>query len=163
MAYNGKRMSFGREYIIPTAFDPRLLETVAPAVAKAAMESGVARRPIQDWDEYREQLRKRMGLDNKLINSLTEKAKSNPKRVVFTEANNVNMLAAASITKREGICIPILLGNEERISKIAAENNIDINGIEIVNLRHDREEARRCRYAKYMAEKLAVRDTLIRV
>ena len=155
LAYNGKRMSFGREYIIPTAFDPRLLETVAPAVAKAAMESGVARRPIQDWDEYREQLRKRMGLDNKLINSLTEKAKSNPKRVVFTEANNVNMLAAASITKREGICIPILLGNEERISKIAAENNIDINGIEIVNLRHDREEARRCRYAKYMAEKLA--------
>lgn len=101
LAYNGKRMSFGREYIIPTAFDPRLLETVAPAVAKAAMESGVARRPIQDWDEYREQLRKRMGLDNKLINSLTEKAKSNPKRVVFTEANNVNMLAAASITKRE--------------------------------------------------------------
>lgn len=155
LAYNGKRMSFGREYIIPTAFDPRLLETVAPAVAKAAMESGVARRPIQDWDEYREQLRKRMGLDNKLINSLTEKAKSNPKRVVFTEANNVNMLAAAAITKREGICVPILLGNEERISKIAAENNIDINGIEIVNLRHDREEARRCRYAKYMAEKLA--------
>ncbi|MCK9154934.1 MAG: NADP-dependent malic enzyme [Paludibacteraceae bacterium] len=154
LAYNGKRMTFGREYIIPTAFDPRLLETVAPAVAKAAMESGVARRPITDWNAYCEQLRKRMGKDNKLINSLTEKAKSNPKRVVFTEGNNVNMLTAASITKREGICIPVLLGNEERITKIAADNNIDISGIEIVNLRHDREEARRNRYAKYISEKL---------
>ena len=95
LAYGGKRMSFGREYIIPTAFDPRLLETVAPAVAKAAMDSGVARRPIQDWNAYRDELRKRMGMDNKLINSLTEKAKTAPKKVVFTEANNVNMLASA--------------------------------------------------------------------
>lgn len=155
LAYGGKRMSFGRDYIIPTAFDPRLLETVAPAVAKAAMESGVACRDITDWDAYRKQLRKRMGLDNTLINNLIEKAKSNPKRVVFTEANNVNMLSAASTSKKEGICIPILLGNEERILKVANENNIDISGIEIVNLRHDREEARRNRYAKYIAEKLA--------
>lgn len=155
LAYGGKRMSFGREYIIPTAFDPRLLETVAPAVAKAAMESGVARRPIEDWNAYRDELRKRMGMDNKLINSLTEKAKTAPKKVVFTEANNVNMLAAAASAKKEGICIPILLGNEERISKIAVENNIDIDGIEIVNLRHDREEERRVRYAKHVAQKLA--------
>jgi malate dehydrogenase (oxaloacetate-decarboxylating)(NADP+) len=155
IAYNNKNMKFGREYLIPTAFDPRLLETVAPAVAKAAIDSGVARRPITDWAEYKEQLRKRMGLDNKLFSSLTEKAKTNPKRVVFTEANNINMLNAASITKQEGICIPILLGNEERITKIAAENNINIEGIEIINLRHDREEERRNRYAQYVSEKLA--------
>lgn len=155
IAYNNRNMKFGREYLIPTAFDPRLLETVAPAVAKAAIDSGVARRPITDWEEYKEQLRKRMGLDNKLFSSLTEKAKTDPKRVVFTEANNVNMLNAASIAKQEGICVPILLGNEERITKIATENNINIEGIEIVNLRHDREEERRNRYAAYVSEKLA--------
>ncbi|MBO5828469.1 MAG: NADP-dependent malic enzyme [Paludibacteraceae bacterium] len=154
IAYNNKKMKFGREYIIPTALDPRLLETVAPAVAEAAMKSGVARRAIENWDEYKEQLRARMGLDNKFLDALTVTAKANPKRVVFTEANNVNTLQAASIVKKDGICIPILLGNEERISKIAKENNIDISGIEIVNLRHDREEERRNRYAAYLAEKL---------
>ena len=155
IAYNNKNMKFGPDYIIPTAFDPRLLETVAPAVAKAAMDSGVARKSIENWNDYKAELRARMGLDNKLIGNLTEAAKANPKRVVFTEANNANTLQAASQTKKEGVCIPILLGNEERISKIAAENNIDIEGIEIINLRHDREEARRVRYAKYVSEKLA--------
>ncbi len=155
VAYNNRNMKFGRKYLIPTAFDPRLLETVAPAVAKAAIDSGVAQRVITDWDAYKEQLRERMGLDNKLLNSLTASAKAHPKRVVFTEANNVNMLNAASICKQEGICVPILLGNEERITKIAAENNINIDGIEIVNLRHDREEERRCRYAQYVSGKLA--------
>jgi malate dehydrogenase (oxaloacetate-decarboxylating)(NADP+) len=155
IAYNNRNMKFGKKYLIPTAFDPRLLETVAPAVAKAAMTSGVAQHPITDWDAYRDQLRRRMGLDNKLLNSLTASAKASPKRVVFTEANNVNMLTAASICKQEGICIPILLGNEERTEKIAKENNIDIEGIEIVNLRHDREEERRNRYAAYASEKLA--------
>ncbi len=155
IAYNNKSLKFGPDYIIPTAFDPRLLETVAPAVAKAAMESGVARKNITDWDAYKAELRTRMGLDNKLIGQMSEAAKKDPKRVVFTEANNVNTLKAASQTKKDGICIPILLGNEERIAKIAAENNIDIEGIEIVNLRHDREEARRNRYAKYVSEKLA--------
>jgi malate dehydrogenase (oxaloacetate-decarboxylating)(NADP+) len=155
IAYNNKNMKFGPDYIIPTAFDPRLLETVAPAVAKAAMDSGVARKNIENWNDYKAELRARMGLDNKLIGNLTEAAKANPKRVVFTEANNTNTLQAASQTKKEGVCIPILLGNEERISKIATENNIDIEGIEIINLRHDREEARRVRYAKYLSEKLA--------
>ncbi len=155
IAYNNKNLKFGPDYIIPTAFDPRLLETVAPAVAKAAMESGVARKNITDWDAYKAELRARMGLDNKLIGQLTEAAKKDPKRVVFTEANNVNTLKAASQTKKDGVCIPILLGNEERIAKIAAENNIDIDGIEIINLRHDREDARRNRYAKYISEKLA--------
>jgi malate dehydrogenase (oxaloacetate-decarboxylating)(NADP+) len=152
-AYNSSSIKFGREYIIPKPLDPRLLETVAPAVAKAAIESGVARRKIEDWDAYSEQLRQRMGLDNKLIRGLTEKAKENPKRVVFAEANNINMLKAAQIARTEGLCIPILLGNEERIAKIIAEHHIDLDGVEIVNMRHDREEARRQRYAHMLADK----------
>lgn len=155
IAYNKKNLKFGKDYIIPAAFDPRLLETVAPAVAKAAMESGVARKNIENWDEYKAELRARMGLDNTLIGNMTEAAKKNPKKVVYTEANNANTLSAASTAKKEGICIPILLGNEERIAKIANENGIDIEGIEIINLRHDREEARRNKYAKYISEKLA--------
>ncbi len=152
-AYNSSSIKFGREYIIPKPLDPRLLETVAPAVAKAAIESGVARKKIEDWDAYSEQLRQRMGLDNKLIRGLTEKAKENPKRVVFAEANNINMLKAAQIARTEGLCIPILLGNEERIAKIIAEHHIDLDGVEIVNMRHDREEARRQRYAHMLADK----------
>lgn len=155
IAYGGKKMKFGREYLIPAALDPRLLETVAPAVAKAAMDSGVARKQIENWEDYKAELRARMGLDNTLIGSLTETAKADPKRVVFTEANNANTLQAASIARKDGICKPILLGNEERIAKIANENNINIDGIEIINLRHDREEERRNRYAKYVSEKLA--------
>ncbi|MCQ2224980.1 MAG: NADP-dependent malic enzyme [Paludibacteraceae bacterium] len=155
IAYNKKNLKFGKDYIIPAAFDPRLLETVAPAVAKAAMESGVARKNIENWDEYKAELRARMGLDNTLIGNMTEAAKKNPKKVVYTEANNANTLQAASTAKKEGICIPVLLGNEERIAKIANENGIDIEGIEIINLRHDREEARRNKYAKYISEKLA--------
>jgi malate dehydrogenase (oxaloacetate-decarboxylating)(NADP+) len=152
-AYNTKHLSFGRQYIIPKPLDPRLLITVAPAVAKAAMESGIARKPIEDWDKYADELRHRMGLDNKLIRGLTEKAKENPKRVVFAEANHINMLKAAQIARSEGICVPILLGNEERIEKIIAENTIELEGVEIVNLRHDREEAKRQRYAKMLTAK----------
>jgi Malic enzyme len=152
-AYNTKHLSFGRQYIIPKPLDPRLLLTVAPAVAKAAMATGIARRPITDWDKYADELRQRMGLDNKLIRGLTEKAKENPKRVVFAEANHINMLKAASIARSEGICIPILLGNEERIEKIAKENEIDLTGVEVVNLRHDREDAKRHKYAKILTEK----------
>lgn len=120
-AYNNKKLKFGREYIIPKPLDPRLLETVAPAVAKAAIDSGVAQKPILDWNAYRQQLRERMGLDNKLLRALTERAKENPKRVVFAEANNINMLQAASMAKSEGLCIPILLGNEEKIEKLPAK------------------------------------------
>jgi len=152
-AYNTKHLSFGRQYIIPKPLDPRLLLTVAPAVAKAAMETGIARRPISDWDKYADELRQRMGLDNKLIRGLTEKAKENPKRVVFAEANHINMLKAAQIARAEGICIPILLGNEERIEKIARENEIDLTGVEVVNLRHDREDAKRQKYAKILTAK----------
>ncbi len=152
-AYNTNSLSFGPQYIIPKPLDPRLLVTVAPAVAKAAMESGIARKPIKDWDKYAEELRMRMGLDNKLINGLTEKAKENPKRVVFAEANHSNMLKAAQVARAEGICIPILLGNEEIIEKKYRKHNIELDGVEIINLRHDREEARRKKYAKMLTAK----------
>jgi len=152
-AYNTTHLSFGREYIIPKPLDPRLLMTVAPAVAKAAIASGVARKTEMDWDTYDESLRQRMGLDNKLIRGLTEKAKENPKRVVFADANHPNMLKAASVARAEGICIPVLLGNEERIQKIIAENGIELEGVEIVNLRHDREESSRQKYATIYSRK----------
>lgn len=152
-AYNTSNLSFGRQYIIPKPLDPRLLVTVAPAVAKAAIETGIARKPITDWDKYQDELRLRMGLDNKLLRGLTEKAKENPKRVVFAEANHINMLKAAAEARSEGICIPILLGNEEIIGKLISNNNIDLEGVEIVNLRHDREFANRERYAKILAAK----------
>ncbi|MBR5298169.1 MAG: NADP-dependent malic enzyme, partial [Parabacteroides sp.] len=154
-AYKLKRTTFGRDYILPKALDPRLLTRVSCAVAKAAIESGVARTTISDWDEYANHLREMMGYDNKLLRSFTDMAKANPKRVVFAEANHVNMLKAAVEAKAEGICIPILLGNEERLAKIAAEENISLEGIEIVNLRHDRETERRHRYAKILSEKRA--------
>lgn len=146
-AYNSSNLCFGKEYIIPKPLDPRLLVTVAPAVAKAAIASGVANSVIDDWDAYEDELRQRMGIDNKLMRALTEKAKENPMRVVFAEANHLNMLKAAQVARDEGICIPILLGNEERINKIINDNNIDLEGVEIINMRHDREEERRQRYA----------------
>ncbi|MBC5633088.1 NADP-dependent malic enzyme [Parabacteroides hominis] len=154
-AYKLKRTTFGRDYILPKALDPRLLTRVSCAVAKAAIESGVSRRTITDWEGYANHLREMMGYDNKLLRSFTDMAKANPKRVVFAEANHVNMLKAAAEAKAEGICIPILLGNEERLEKIAAEENISLEGIEIVNLRHDRETERRHRYAKILSDKKA--------
>jgi malate dehydrogenase (oxaloacetate-decarboxylating)(NADP+) len=152
-AYNTNNLSFGRQYIIPKPLDPRLLVTVAPAVAKAAIETGIARKPITDWEKYEDELRHRMGLDNKLLRGLTEKAKENPKRVVFAEANHINMLKAAAEARSEGICIPILLGNEEIIGKLIKNNSIDLEGVEIVNLRHDREFVNRERYAKMLSAK----------
>ena len=154
-AYKLKRTTFGRDYILPKALDPRLLTRVSCAVAQAAIDSGVSRRTITDWEGYANHLREMMGYDNKLLRSFTDMAKANPKRVVFAEANHGNMLKAAAEAKAEGICIPILLGNEERLQKIAAEENISLEGIEIVNLRHDRETERRHRYAKILSEKKA--------
>jgi malate dehydrogenase (oxaloacetate-decarboxylating)(NADP+) len=152
-AYNLSRISFGRSYIIPKPLDPRLLTTVAPAVARAAIGSGVARINITDWDAYNNKLRELMGYDNKMLRHFVDTARQKPKRVVFSEANHLNMLKAAETAKAEGVCFPILLGNEERIEKMAVENNIDLAGIEIVNLRHDREEERRVKYAKLLTEK----------
>lgn len=152
-AYSVKKLRFGKEYIIPKPLDPRLLTTVAPAVAKAAMASGVARKPITDWEEYDHKLRDLMGLDNKMIRRLYEMARQNPKRVVFSETNHLSMLKAAETAYAEGICRPILLGNEEKIANVARENQISLEGMEIVNLRHDREEERRMRYATILTEK----------
>ena len=154
-AYKLKRTTFGRDYILPKALDPRLLTRVSCAVAKAAIDSGVSRKTITDWEGYANHLREMMGYDNKLLRSFTDMAKANPKRVVFAEANHVNMLKAAAEAKAEGICFPILLGNEERLAKIAAEENISLDGIEIVNLRHDRETERRHRYSRILTDKKA--------
>ena len=154
-AYKLKLTTFGRDYILPKALDPRLLTRVSCAVAKAAIDSGVSRKTITDWEGYANHLREMMGYDNKLLRSFTDMAKANPKRVVFAEANHVNMLKAAAEAKAEGICFPILLGNEERLAKIAAEENISLEGIEIVNLRHDRETERRHRYARILSDKKA--------
>ena len=152
-AYNMKKISFGRDYIIPKALDPRLLTIVAPAVARAAMESGVAAKSIEDWGAYEEKLQRMMGMDNKMLRHFYDIARQNPKRVVFSESLHINMLKAAEAALAEGICQPILLGNEEKLANVAAENGIELTGITIVNLRHDREEERRTRYAKLLAEK----------
>jgi malate dehydrogenase (oxaloacetate-decarboxylating)(NADP+) len=142
MAYNKTNLEFGPEYIIPKPLDPRLITTVAPAVAKAAIESGVAQAPISDWNAYTEQLSQRMGLDNKLIDRLTTRAKTDPKRVVFAEADHYKILKAAQVCRNEGIAIPILLGNREKIARIADENNIRIDGLEVIDPRSDEEADR---------------------
>lgn len=152
-AYDMTSLKFGRDYILPKPLDPRLLTTVAPAVARGAMESGVARRPITDWDAYQLTLRRLMGHDTKMIRRMTDEAKNDPKRVVFGEANTDNMLRAAVSARNQGICQPILLGNEEMIQKRAERLGLDIKGITIVNLRHDREALRRERYAQDFARR----------
>ena len=154
-AYKLKRTTFGRDYILPKALDPRLLTRVSCAVAKAAIDSGVSRKTITDWEGYANHLREMMGYDNKLLRSFTDMAKANPKRVVFAEANHVNMLKAAAEAKAEGICSEADAQDEERLAKIAAEENISLDGIEIVNLRHDRETERRHRYARILTDKKA--------
>jgi malate dehydrogenase (oxaloacetate-decarboxylating)(NADP+) len=152
-AYGLSVLSFGRDYIIPKPMDPRLLTRVSTAVAKAAIQSGVAKKMITDWDAYEDRLRDLMGYDNKLIRELTDMAVKNPKRVVFAEGGHENMLKAAAQVRDEKIAYPILLGNDERIEKLAAQHHIDLEGIEIVNLRHDREADRRIRYAALLAQK----------
>ena len=152
-AYGRANLKFGREYIIPTPFDPRLLTAVSPAVARGAMESGVARRPIEDWAAYDEKLLRLKGNDRKFTRRLNEAARTSPKRVVFAEANTDNMLRAATIAAADGMCVPILLGNEEMIQKRADRLGLDISGLEIVNLRHDREAPRREKYAAKLSEK----------
>lgn len=152
-AYNMNDMKFGPDYILPKALDPRLLGVVATAVARGAMESGVAQRPITDWEAYGVKLRSLMGYDNKIVRNLAAQARQNPKRVVFGEGNTDNMLRAAVLAAREGICKAIVLGNEEMIQKRADRLGIDISNVEIVNLRHDREADRRMRYAEHLSSK----------
>ena len=153
--YKVNNFVFGRDYFIPKPVDPRLITDVSMAVAKAAMDSGVARKDIEDWDEYAAHLKALIGQESKLIRKLYETARRNPKRVVFAEGIHPTMLKAAVEAKNEGICHPILLGNDERIAKLAAELELSLEGIEVVNLRHDREAERRERYAHILADKRA--------
>jgi malate dehydrogenase (oxaloacetate-decarboxylating)(NADP+) len=153
MAYNQQNMSFGPEYIIPKPLDPRLLATVAPAVAKAAIDSGVAQKTIDNWDAYAVELNKRLGLDNQLMRVIGNKARKGPKRLVFAEADNQKILKAASIVYDEGLAYPILLGDPEKINMIADKNNIDLTDIPIIDPRSDENEAKREHYADLFFKK----------
>ena len=143
LAYNEKSILFGPTYIIPKPLDPRLLSTVAPAVAKAAIESGVARTPITNWDNYVLSLNKRLGLDNQLLRIIGSKARKDPRHIIFPEGDNVKMLKAAQICADEGICFPILLGEEKKIQRIAEINGVDLEGITIVDPKTDENEEKR--------------------
>ncbi len=132
LAYGHSNLSFGRDYIIPKPVDPRLITAVSPAVAKAAMDSGVATHPIEDWDAYRIQLSKRLGLDNSLTRALIRRAKRDPKRVVFTDGEDISVLKAVQVIVEEGIALPILLGNEKKIKSLMEEHHIELNGVKII-------------------------------
>ncbi len=153
MAYNEKNISFGENYIIPKPLDPRLLSTVAPAVAKAAMESGVAQTPITDWDGYINSLNKRLGLDNQVMRVIGNKARRDPKRIVFAEADNVKILKSAQIIFDDGIGYPILLGDENKIREIAKTNGIGIDDLPIFDPRSDAMEEKRNQYAEIFFSK----------
>ncbi len=153
MAYNEKSIVFGPNYIIPKPLDNRLLSTVAPAVAKAAMDSGVAREPITDWHAYTNKLNERLGIDNQLLRVIGNKARKNPKRVVFAEAENQKILKTAQLVQDEGCAYPILLGDPKKIRRIAAENGIDIDGMPIIDPKSDEAEERRVRYGDLFFEK----------
>ena len=153
--YHVNNFTFGPDYFIPKPVDPRLITEVSMAVAKAAIESGVARKPITDWDAYRQHLKELMGQESKLTRQLYDTARRDPQRVVFAEGIHPTMLKAAVEAKSEGICHPILLGNDEAIGKLAKELDLSLEGIEIVNLRHPKESARRERYARILSEKRA--------
>lgn len=153
LAYNQSNMSFGPLYIIPKPLDPRLLSTIAPAVAKAAMESGVAQKSITNWDGYVLELNKRLGLDNQLFRVVSNKARRDPKRLVFAEADNLKILKAATIIYDEGIAYPILLGDPEKINRIADANSIDLSDIPIVDPRSDAMESKREFYGELFFKK----------
>ena len=153
-AYHVRNFTFGPDYFIPKPVDPRLITEVSMAVAKAAMDSGVARTPIKDWKAYRQHLRELMGQESKFTQNLYDTARSNPKRVVFAEGTHPTMLEAAVRAKEEGICFPILLGNDVQIRKIAEELKLNLEGIEILNLRNDTQNERRHRYAQIFAKKM---------
>ena len=153
LAYSEKTISFGVDYIIPKPLDPRLLTTVAPAVAKAAMESGVAKYPITDWETYKLELNKRLGLDNQLSRVIGNKARKDPKRVVFADAENIKILKVAQLVVEEGVGYPILLGDAKRIMKLAADNSIDIEDIPIIDPKADDTEELRKQFATLFYER----------
>ena len=153
MAYGEKNIVFGPDYIIPKPLDPRLLSVVAPAVAKAAMESGVAQSSITDWDRYTNELNRRLGLDNQVLRVIGNKARRNPKRIVFAEADNSKILKAAQLVFDEGVGYPILLGDEIKIKKIAEELGIDIEGLPILDPRSEATEEKRNQYGEIFFQK----------
>ncbi|SNR55127.1 phosphate acyltransferase, partial [Hymenobacter mucosus] len=150
-AYGDNTLTFGRTYLIPKPLDPRLITAVSPAVAKAAMESGVARVQIPDWFAYEDELRARLGVNQKLMNRITQAARNNPKRVVFAEGDTYKILKAAQILHDEGIALPILLGNRQKIERLALENNLDLEGCQIIDILQ--EEAKREEYAELLYQK----------
>lgn len=153
LAYNERTITFGNDYIIPKPLDPRLLATVAPAVARAAMESGVAKYPIQDWEAYELELNKRLGLDNQLSRVIGSKARKDPKRVVFADAENIKVLKVAQLVVEEGVGYPILLGDTKRILKLAAENSIDLEDMPIMDPKSDETEELRKQFADMFYER----------
>ncbi|MEO6233194.1 MAG: NADP-dependent malic enzyme [Ferruginibacter sp.] len=148
LAYNEKTISFGPHYIIPKPLDPRLLATVAPAVARAAMESGVAKYPIEDWEAYELELNKRLGLDNQLSRVIGNKARKDPRRVVFADAENIKILKVAQLVIEEGVGYPILVGDEKKIRKIAMANSIDLEDMPIIDPKSDETDELRKRFAE---------------
>ncbi|HIP32819.1 MAG TPA: NADP-dependent malic enzyme [Crocinitomicaceae bacterium] len=152
-AYGEKNISFGKEQFIPKPIDPRLIYYVAPAVAKAAMDSGVAQKPIEDWDAYEMELKNRLGLDNKLIRNITEKGQRSPKRVVFAEADNLNILKAAQTSFEEGVAFPILLGKKDKIEALIEEFNIELEEALIIDPKCDEERERRQLFGEAFFEK----------
>jgi malate dehydrogenase (oxaloacetate-decarboxylating)(NADP+) len=152
-AYKVTNLSFGRDYIIPKPLDPRLITHVATAVAKAAIETGVARVAITDWKAYEIELMKRMGLYDKLVDDIRNRAIQNPKTIAFADANNVKVLKAVQSVVNEGIAVPVLLGNEQQIIQTATENNIDLIGTQIIDIHSSAEEERRKRYAQILYRK----------
>jgi malate dehydrogenase (oxaloacetate-decarboxylating)(NADP+) len=153
MAYNKVNLQFGTDYIIPKPLDPRLITCVAPAVAQAAMDSGVALHPIKDIEAYKTELLRRMGNNNKLMDRLSNRAKTNPKKVVFAEADNYKILKAAQIVYNDGIALPILLGNKSKIKEICDEHNINLNGTLVIDPREDAEETRINHFGELLFEK----------
>jgi len=154
-AYNKENLTFGWEYIVPTPLDPRLIERVPIAIAKAAINSGVARKQITDWEAYKEELLARMGTDHGIMRGMTAKAKTNPKRVVFSDANNLNVLQAAKQIKDEGIAFPVLIGNKNKINKLASANNINISDLNIIDNKSDEVKEKRAQYSELLFKKRA--------
>ncbi|WP_026994387.1 NADP-dependent malic enzyme [Flectobacillus major] len=153
LAYNEKNLSFGRTYIIPKPVDPRLITTVAPAVARAAMESGIAQKPIENWEAYEQELAKRLGLDNQLMRYIINRAKRAPKRVVFADAENLKVLKAVQQSRDEGICQPILLGDVNKIKRIIGENNLDLCDVKIIDTRDPQNAEQLKKYGDIFFEK----------
>ena len=151
--YNAHNLKFGPDYIIPKPTDPRLITEVAPAVAQAAIDSGVARKEITDWDKYREELRQRLGQDDRIMRKLSDTAKLDPKRVVFTEADNYKTLRAAQIVKEDGIATPILLGNKQKIQRLIDDNLLDLADVEVIDPVEEKGNERFQKYVDFLYNK----------